>query len=74
VLTSKFDVLLTDISLPGVSGSELAVQAVALAPSLKVIFATGYDQVRGYEATAVLLRKPFTEEHLAVALRNAIGL
>lgn len=37
-----FDVLLTDINLPGMSGVELAQAAVEIMPPLKVIFASGF--------------------------------
>src|SRR6478672_1191420 len=38
----RFDLLLADIDLPGVSGVELARAAVEILPSLKVIFVSGY--------------------------------
>jgi signal transduction histidine kinase/DNA-binding response OmpR family regulator len=68
----SFDVLLTDVSLPGLSGSDLAVEALALAPDLKVVFATGYDRVDSEGSSAELLRKPYNEEQLAKALHNAV--
>ncbi|WP_346730536.1 PAS domain S-box protein [Caballeronia sp. dw_19] len=37
----RFDVLLTDLNLPGTSGIELAQQAVAAHPDLHVVFASG---------------------------------
>jgi CheY-like chemotaxis protein len=37
-----FDVLLTDINLPKMSGLELAQNAVLAWPQLKIIFASGY--------------------------------
>lgn len=41
----KLDVLITDISLPGKSGLELAALCVEKHPGLKVIFASGYGEV-----------------------------
>lgn len=38
----QFDVLLTDINLPKMSGLELAQNAVLTWPQLKIIFASGY--------------------------------
>jgi len=71
---SAFDVLLTDVSLPGMSGSELAAEAVAMMPGLKVIFATGYDQVVHQQELeeVALLRKPYTEQDIAKALSDAL--
>ncbi|MDR6871052.1 PAS domain S-box-containing protein [Bosea sp. BE125] len=55
------DILLTDIGLPDISGSELAHRLRALKPELAIIFATGRDQVEGFEGAArtALLRKPY---------------
>lgn len=38
----SFDVLFTDVNLPGMSGIELVQQVSVRAPALKVIFASGY--------------------------------
>jgi DNA-binding NtrC family response regulator len=43
---ASFDVLLTDISLPGRSGIELARQAARLQPSLQVVLASGYGSAQ----------------------------
>ncbi|EJL90867.1 response regulator with CheY-like receiver, AAA-type ATPase, and DNA-binding domains [Herbaspirillum sp. CF444] len=37
-----FDVLFTDVNLPGMSGIELAQQMNVRVPALKIIFASGY--------------------------------
>ena len=39
---SKFDVLLTDVTLPGLSGIDLAREVARLRPSLPIVFASGY--------------------------------
>ena len=41
----QLDVLMTDISLPGQSGLELAALCVAAHPRAQVIFASGYGEV-----------------------------
>jgi len=38
-----FDVLLTDISLPGISGTELARRMLAARPEQWIVFCSGYD-------------------------------
>lgn len=40
----KYEVLLTDINLPGMSGLELAQQARELAPEMKIVFVSGNDK------------------------------
>jgi len=80
-----FDVIVTDIALPDLSGDELAMRAVALQPGLRVIFASGYDELpdgRKPEvlAEAKMLRKPYDREQMealldaAMAVRMATGL
>jgi PAS domain S-box-containing protein len=73
----RVDVLLTDISLPGVSGRDLAAEAARRYPGLRIVFATGHDLVTGTAdqallAGAVHLRKPFDETGLAEALEAAL--
>ena len=62
------DILLTDVVLPGMSGSELAEQAGRLRPELELIFMSGYgDDIRSLHdlhATAAFLQKPFGAEDL----------
>jgi CheY-like chemotaxis protein len=59
--SGRFNVLLADINLPGMSGIALAELAAKAVPSIKIIFASGY----GYLVTDktdfdfTLLPKPF---------------
>ncbi len=41
----RFDLLLTDIVMPGLDGIELAQRARAIAPDLRVMFITGFAAV-----------------------------
>lgn len=56
-----FDLLLTDIMMPGVDGIELAKQAEILSPGIKVMFITGFAAVAMGDARAAeqtVLSKP----------------
>jgi CheY-like chemotaxis protein len=68
-----FDVLLTDVNLPGLSGIALARQAKAAAPSLRVVFVSGYDDAMashiGFPAT--WLTKPYDVEALMAAISQS---
>ncbi|MDC0715101.1 response regulator [Stigmatella sp. ncwal1] len=66
------DVLLTDVGLPGRSGAEMAREAVARWPHLRVIFASGDDAglVESGLLDAVVLLKPYTPKDLAAALNK----
>lgn len=70
------DVLVTDLGLPGMSGSRLAAEALRLNPGLKVIFATGADDGARKDRepaadAAIMLRKPYDILALDAALRAA---
>ena len=65
----QFQVLLTDQTLPGISGVELAARLVQQQPQMKVILSSGYGDV-GMDANFayVNLPKPYTLEQLKEAL------
>ena len=65
-----YDVLFTDVSLPGMSGVDLARQAVTQAPSMRVIFASGYGDtlLRHVEFPYLSLQKPYELDQLQQAL------
>lgn len=61
---NEIDTLLTDLSMPGLSGEDLAVLIAREKPNLKVIISTGHSiepkQIEGRIGHQVhLLRKPF---------------
>ncbi len=53
-----FDLLLTDIMMPGIDGIELAKQAEVIAPGIKIMFITGF--------AAVAMNDPQTSESAPV--------
>ncbi|MET0264475.1 MAG: response regulator [Duganella sp.] len=66
----SFDVLFTDVSLPGMSGVDLARQARQLKPQLELLFASGYgdELTRHLEFPAHSLQKPYDIDLLQSAL------
>jgi PAS domain S-box-containing protein len=75
--SESFDLLLTDVVMPEMSGPELALQLRAQHPQLPVLYMSGYtDDVLSthelsQEATA-FLRKPFGNAELIVAARTLL--
>jgi signal transduction histidine kinase/DNA-binding response OmpR family regulator len=70
---NQFEVLVTDVGLPGVRGTELARLAGEIRPGIGIVFATG-DEGAPAEArvpNAVQLLKPYTIEDLRQALHEA---
>lgn len=73
------DLLLADITMPGLSGPALAVRVRELRPRLPVVYMSAHEPSylvdRGVvEAGALLLRKPFDEGSLVEVLREAMGV
>lgn len=63
---ATYDVLFSDVSLPGMSGVELARHGLVLQPSMHVIFASGYGDtlLRHLPFPFVSLQKPYEMEQL----------
>lgn len=66
----RYHVLFSDVSLPGMSGVDLARRALADHPGLKVIFASGYGDslLRHLEFPYLSLQKPYELDQLQDAL------
>jgi len=72
------DLLISDVLMPRMGGSELAIRFAATRPLTAVLFISGYmdqDAVRraSDDATAPVLQKPFTPEDLLAAVKDLIG-
>jgi len=73
----SFDLVVTDYSMPGMSGLELAIAASRIRPGLPVVMASGYvDEFSPEQLAAagirVVLAKPVHLVELAAALRRAL--
>ena len=73
----EFDMLITDVVMPGVSGMVLAATALRAMPDLPVLFMTGYtdDAVARHgirHEDVAFLQKPFTPQDLGRAVRAVL--
>jgi DNA-binding response OmpR family regulator len=69
-IEGAFDVLLTDVGLPALSGIDL-VEILQPSHKLRVIFATGQMRPEAPMPGTVWLQKPFGLDELSAALRGA---
>lgn len=70
----SFDLLLTDVVMPGMGGLELALRVRALSPSLPILFMSGYtdDKVRDRLGPigSGFIGKPFSRGELTAMVRK----
>ena len=72
------DVLVTDVSMPGMGGRELAARVAELLPGVPVVFMSGYsDEILGGapddRTPLTFLAKPFSPRTLVRAVREAVA-
>jgi signal transduction histidine kinase/ActR/RegA family two-component response regulator len=74
---TRFDILITDVKLPGVNGFELAEFGIANRPNLPVIIVTGFasdpipDQL--VRAGAKVFYKPYNMDEIIACARQLLG-
>lgn len=74
----KFDLLLTDIVMPGMDGIELARRATAMHAELPVMFITGFaavamDRTKERPKSSKLLQKPFHLRDLVIEVERLLA-
>ena len=72
------DLLLTDVVMPKVSGTELAAKVRAAQPGVRLLFMSGYsDEVLSWrsdsQGKASFIQKPFTPDALAAKIREILS-
>jgi signal transduction histidine kinase len=71
---TPIDLVVSDEAMPGMRGTQLAVEIRASWPDVPVILATGYAELpNNSELKLPLLRKPYAQEDLAAAIVEVIG-
>jgi PAS domain S-box-containing protein len=73
-----FDLLFTDVIMPGLNGRQLAERVFRIKPELKVLFTSGYteDAIIHHgrlDEGVLLLPKPYRKSELAAMIRKALA-
>ena len=73
----KFDLVITDQTMPGKNGDELAAELIALKPEIPIILCTGYSDYLTAESAMELgirkfMPKPVSNAELSEAIRSVL--
>lgn len=71
-IEGKIDLLLTDIRMPFLGGTELAGQLLAKRRDLRLLYISGYAAKVELGPNAALLQKPFVRADLLRAVRSVL--
>ena len=77
ILEKRDDIeaLITDYSMPGMNGVQLALAARAIRPGLPILLATGYAELPDGEASDLpRLEKPFQQDELGRRIASLFGI
>lgn len=67
------ELMITDISMPGMTGRDLVHSARLLRPDLPILLTTGHEQGRSDGSGLPVLGKPYLLEELAAAIADALS-
>jgi CheY-like chemotaxis protein len=74
----QFDLLFTDVIMPGLNGRQLANEILKVRPGLRVLFTSGYTENAiihhgRLDEGVLLLAKPYRKSDMAVMMRKALA-
>ena len=74
----NFDIIISDLTMPRISGDELIRKILKIRPDVKAIICTGYNETLNEEKVSqigidALLIKPVNSHQLAVTVRNILN-
>ena len=74
----SFDLLFTDVIMPGMNGRQLADEMLKVRPGLRVLFTSGYTENAiihhgRLDEGVLLLAKPYRKSEMAMMIRKALA-
>jgi CheY-like chemotaxis protein len=74
----KFDLVITDMAMPNMSGEKLAVELIGIRPDIPILLCTGFSETLSEETAASLgirgfLLKPVVMRDLSQKIREVLG-
>jgi signal transduction histidine kinase len=74
----RFDLVITDVTMPEMTGVDLAREALAIRPDLPIIMCTGYSHLVNADAAEAagiraFVMKPLTKRDIARIIRQVLG-
>ena len=73
--TQRVDLMITDFSMPGMTGMQLAQAARRLRPDLPILLATGYAELPTGETISLpRLGKPYKQSQLAAEIAKLLPM
>jgi CheY-like chemotaxis protein len=68
-----YDLVITDLTMPGLTGDRLAEEIYAIRPGVPILLCSGYvGHIKGHAFLAGSIDKPVTLANLARAVRDAL--
>lgn len=75
---NAFDIVITDMTMPQITGADLAAELIKIRPDIPILLCSGYsDQISPDDAKRIGIRefayKPFTKAELSEKIQMALG-
>jgi len=75
--SDRFDLVITDMTMPNMTGVELATQLLEIRPDIPIILCTGFSDltdVKKAKATGIreFLMKPIVKDQIASTIRKVL--
>jgi CheY-like chemotaxis protein len=68
-----FDLMITDIKMPGLDGMQLGIQAKLMRPRLKIIYMTAFAEAAPHAQYGPVIAKPFRPASLLALARKELS-